>query len=96
MRLVTKQFLDIDLHRTVPEVLDALTAPERDEHEVRQAISGIEARRHELLTRGVEDGGARCHRCGSKNVIYRRHNYGDKTLETWTCGECGKHLGNCV
>lgn len=96
MRSVRKQFLDIDLHRTVPEVLDALTSPERDEHEVRQAIAGIEARKHELLTRGMEDGSTRCHKCGSKDVIYRCQSYGDETLETWTCGECGEHLGDCV
>lgn len=96
MRLVRKQFLDIDHHRTVPEVLDALTAPERSEPEVREAIAGLEARRAELLSRGMKPGDSRCFKCGSKKVIHRSQSSGRLTLETWTCGECGEHLGDCI
>ncbi len=96
MRTVRKQFLDIDFHRSVPEILDALVAQERDEHEVRQAIEGIEARRRELLTRGMKEGEGRCYKCGATNIVYQSIPRGGETLEIWTCGECGEHLGDCV
>lgn len=96
MAAVRKPFLNIDFDASVREALEALLVPEREEHEIREALVGVVAAQEELATRGVKPGKYRCTRCGSDNNHEQFGSYRGRSVSVTTCGDCGEHLGDCV